>query len=368
MAALSPSSFYSNCLSGLEQQTRLNLITAAFATVRGPGVLLVLYWVSPTIEAFLWWYVAAGACQSILLAAAVWHLLPGSTVVPTFKVAELLRAKRFAGGLFAITALSLGLSQLDRLTLSAMRPLEELGYYGLAISVAAGMARMVHPMFNALLPRFSRLAATNQTEALSQLYHLSSQYVAIVIAAIALVLIAFAQDVLYLWTGDNVLAAKVALPMAILVTGAALNGFMNLPYALQLANGWTMLTLSFNLISLLLGIPFCIWAVAEHGMTGAACLWLLVNLGSLAVGIPLMHKRLLRGEMSRWYLNDILPPVLGATAVTIFARLQLPALSRDAQGLFWLGAVSAATLAAAAFVSPGVRALVRQRLLHRNAR
>lgn len=360
VASMWPTSFYSSGLSGLEQQTRLNLIHATFATLRGAGVLAVLYWVSPTIGAFLWWYAAVGICQSLVFATVLWRSLPRADSTPAFNVMELRNAKSFAGGLFIITALSLGLSQLDRVTLSAMRPLEELGYYALALSVAAGLGRMVQPMFNALYPRFSRLVATNDTQGLSHLYHLSSQCVAVVIAAVSVVLIVFAKDVLYLWTGDNALATRVALPLAILVAGTAFNGLMNLPYALQLANGWTRLTMGMNLFSLLLGIPFCLWAVSHYGMVGAACLWLLVNLGFFTVGIPLMHRRLLRGEMVTWYLRDTLPPVLAAATVALVFGSTLPAMSRNIQGVFLLGMVCLATLSAAAAASPAVRELACQ--------
>jgi O-antigen/teichoic acid export membrane protein len=360
VASLWPTSFYSSGISGLEQQTRLNFINVVFATLRGVGVLPVLYRISPTISAFLWWYALVGICQSLTSAVVLWKALPNGKRSPSFNARELSNAKRFAGGLFAITALSLGLTQLDRLSLSAMRPLEELGYYGLAMSVAAGLGRMVLPMFNALYPRFSRLVVTNDTEALRHLYHLSTQCVAVIIAAISLVLIVFAKDVLYLWTGDSALAAKVEVPLVILVAGTALNGLMNLPYALQLANGWTRLTVAMNMTSLLLGIPFCLWAVSQHGMVGAACLWLLINLGFFTIGIPLMHRRLLRQEMRTWYLRDILPPMLAATAVAVAFGVTLPSTTRDIKGVFVLSVVSISTLCAAAIASPLVREMARR--------
>ena len=80
-----------------------------------------------------------------------------------------------------IGLLALSVSQLDRLVLTSLRPLEEMGYYTLALSVAAGLGRMVQPMFNALYPRFSRLVAQHDEAGLRELYHLSSQYLAVVI-------------------------------------------------------------------------------------------------------------------------------------------------------------------------------------------
>jgi len=358
-----PSSFYSNGLSGLERQPVLNLINAGFATLRGAGVLAVLYWVSPTINAFMWWYAAMGGCQSLVSAVALWHMLPTERDRrAAFHAEELHAAGRFAGGLVAIMALSVTLTQLDRIVISAMLPLAELGYFSLAMSVAAGMGRMIQPMFNALYPRYSRLVSLGQKDSLAYLYHLSNQCLAVVVAAVAMVLMLFARDVTYMWTGDAVTAAKLAMPLSILVAGTALNGLMNLPYALQLAHGWTRLTVGSNLVALVLGIPFCIWAVGYAGIVGAAWLWFAINAGFVAIGIPLMHRRLLRGAMAQWYVRDILPPAITAAAVALVARWLLPALSRSPHGVFLLGMTSAATLLSAAMAAPMVRELLRQQL------
>ena len=358
-----PSSFYSNGLSGLERQPIMNLINAGFATLRGAGVLAVLYWVSPTITAFMWWYAAMGACQSLLSATVLWHLLPaGSHLHPQFLSKELRATGRFAGGLVAITALSVAVTQLDRIVLSAMRPLVDLGYFSLALSVAAGMGRMIQPMFNALYPRFSRLVSLGEDKALIHLYHLSNQYLCVVVAAISVVLMVFSRDVIYLWTGDATTALKIAVPLSILVAGTALNGLMNLPYALQLAHGWTRLTVGANLVALILGIPFCIWAVGHYGIIGAAYLWLAINFGFVAIAIPLMHRRFLQGEMAKWYLRDILPPFITTSAVVLCMRWLMPSLSRNILGFSQFALVCSLAVCTAAITSPAVRSTLRQRL------
>ncbi|MFC5740286.1 lipopolysaccharide biosynthesis protein [Dyella tabacisoli] len=359
-----PSSFYSNGLSGLERQPVLNLINAGFATLRGVGVLPVLYWISPTISAFMWWYAAMGACQSLTSAFVLWRLMPTSKSRAQFQMEELRNVGRFAGGLIVITALSVALTQLDRIVLSTMRPLIELGYFTLALSVAAGLGRMIQPMFNALYPRYSRLVATSNYKALTELYHLSNQYLAVVIAAVSTMLIVFSKDVIYLWTGDAAMATKVATPLSILVAGTALNGMMNLPYALQLAHGWTRLTVGINLTALILGIPFCIWAVGHHGIVGAACLLLAINLGLVVIGIPLMHRRLMRGEMLRWYLRDTMPPIAVAATGALCAGWLIPTLSRNLASFFLLALASATTLLITILAAPMAREHIKQQLMH----
>lgn len=358
IALLWPSAFYANCLSGLERQPALNVINIVFATLRYAGVLLVLR-LAPSLAAFLWWYALVGVLQSLATAIAVWRTLPQGHRHARWSSVELHGNRRFASGLFAIGVLAMGVSQIDRLSIASLRPLAELGYYTLAISIAGGLGRMVLPMFNAIYPRFSRLVAQGDDAKVRELYHLGSQYLAIVVAAVAAVLIVFAHDVLYLWTGDANLANTTALPLAILVAGSALNGLMNIPYALQLANGCTRLAMGMNAASLLIGIPLCLWAVPHFGISGAACVWLLANLASVVIGIPLMHRRLLRGEMASWYFHDVAPSVATASAIALGLHFLTPPLPRSMLGAIWLGTASTAILIASTLASHGARSSMR---------
>lgn len=360
IALLWPSTFYANCLSGLERQPQLNGINVVFATLRYAGVLPVLWWIAPTIEVFLCWYALIGAAQSLVTACMVWRYLPPGQRTARYTSTTLHDSGRFAGGLFAIGVLALGVSQVDRLVLTSLRPMEEMGYYTLALSVAAGLGRMAQPMFNALYPRMSRLVAQHDDATLRTLYHLSSQYLAVVIAAVAAVLIVFAHDVLLLWTGDASLAVRVEPVLALLVAGSALNGLMNIPYALQLAHGRTRLAVGFNAVTLALGLPLCLWAVQRYGMVGATLPWLLANLLALVVGIPVMHRSLLQGEALQWYLRDNLPPLLAGFGVVLVLRALLPELPRDMGGLAWLVLVCGVTLVACALASPPGRAALRR--------
>ncbi|MEL0168766.1 MAG: oligosaccharide flippase family protein [Pseudomonadaceae bacterium] len=356
IALLWPSTFYANCLSGLERHLQLNSVQAVFATLRYAGVLPVMWWVAPNVEAFLWWHALVGATQSLLMGWLVWRYLPRSKRQPQFAPMALRGSSRFAGGLFFISVVAISVSQVDRFVLISLRPLEEMGYYTLALSIAAGLGRMVQPMFNALYPRFSRLVAQQDLLGLVTLYHLSSQCLAVVLAATTAVLMVFAYEVLWLWTGDSALATKVAPTLILLMAGAALNGLMNIPYALQLAHGWTRLAAGLNVASLLLGVPLCFWAVQQYGMLGAALPWFLGNLISVFIGIPLMHRRLLRGHTIRWYFKDNLPPFIVGFIIALMFHALLPDFERNLVSLFWLFLASAGTLLGCGLASPAIRA------------
>ena len=351
-----PASFYSNGLSGLECQATANAINAGFATLRSAGVVAVLLWVSPTLQAFMVWYALVGGAHSVVAAFALWRALP--RVKARFTMAELDGAWSFAGGLALVTALSIGLIQMDRVIVSALRPLADVGYLTVALTVVAGLGRIVQPMFTAIYPRFSRLVAAGAENALSQLYHESNQYLAVVVSATAAVLAVHAGTVVYLWTGNAATAAIVAAPLAFLTLGGACNGLMNIPYALQLAHGWTGLTVRLNAACLIVGIPATIVLVSSYGIVGASWVWLGINLCYLGVGVPVMHQRLLPGHVGQWLFVDILPPAVVAALVACACGWLLPTPTRTLAGVALLAAESLATLLATAMATPVTRARV----------
>lgn len=358
VALLWPTSFYAATLSGLEQQPRLNVLVMIFATLRYAGVIPVLYFTNTGLSGFLCWHAVIAAAQTACTGWLLWRNLPHAAQPPRFDLKEILAARHFALGVFAVTALGLLLSQLDRLSMSALRPLREFGCYAVALTISSGLGRLVQPMFNAIYPRLSRFAASNESQELAKLYHLASQILAILVATIAGLICVYSGAVLRLWTGNAALSSELALPLTLLFAGAAVNGIMNIPYALQLAYGWTRLAMLSNLTSLLIAIPIYIFATKWYGMVGAASTWLMINLGGLFLGLPLMHRRLLRGELRSWYLYDILPPIAAAAFVVLSAKWLGPEVDRNPAGIAWLATVGTLTLMAATAASRDVRQLL----------
>lgn len=347
VALLWPTSFYAAALSGLERQARLNALVVVFATLRFAGVVPVLYLTNGSLSAFLWWHALVAATQSLCTGLVLWHSMPTGSGPPRFRLVELLTARRFAFGVSVITALGLVLTQMDRIVLSALRSLPELGYYGVALALSGGLGRLVQPVFAAIYPRLSRFVARHEADSAAALYHLASQLVTVVVAAIAGVVCLYAESILVLWTGDPVLASRVALPLALLFAGTAINGVMQLPYALQLSHGWTTLATGSNLVATVVAVPLYILAIQWQGMVGAAWVWLAINLGYFVFTVPLMHRRLLPAQMGRWYANDVLAPAVAAIAVVLVAKIARPAFDRDLMSAVWLSAVTFGALLAA---------------------
>jgi len=139
--------------------------------------------------------------------------------------------------------------------------------------------------------------------------------------------------------------------LALVATGTLLNTLMQMNYFTMVAHGWTRPWLVSNLIAVAILLPALALIVPRYGGAGAALVWIVLNLGYIVFLVPLLHRRILRGEMWRWYGRDVALPLLAAVAavaVAVVLRGQF-ALSRwqlvPALGLTWGMATLLATLA-----------------------
>jgi O-antigen/teichoic acid export membrane protein len=307
-----PLSFYSGGLTGLERQVVLSGTTTGFAFARSLGSVFVLIFVSPTVFAFFVWQIAINLVLTALLTILLWQCLPsGST--PRFRPELLGRIWRFAGGLSAVTLVSMVLSDLDKIVVSSMLPLEAFGYYTLATRIASSLATASGPLFAALFPAFARLVAAQDDQALIDLYHRSAQLMAVLILPMALTVVFFARPLIFAWTGNESLAGHVSLIAALLTAGTGFNCMVTVPWALQLAYGWTSLSFWYNLFAISITIPLLLYLTSHFGGAGAASVWLLVNASFLVVPLALMHRRILTTEARRLYIEDIGIPLLACS-------------------------------------------------------
>ncbi|MBE0606169.1 MAG: oligosaccharide flippase family protein [Deltaproteobacteria bacterium] len=369
LAALQwPLTFYQGGLLGLQRQVLLNGITITTATLAAGGALLILWLVSPTVSAFFTWQIAVSLLQVGVTTFALWRSLPGSGHTARFDPGITRNIWGFAAGMSGITITALVLTQLDKVILSKMLALNTFGYYILAGMVGNGLSGLlIAPMFNTIFPRFSALVAAGDEKSLLEMYHGSTQVMAVMILPAAIVISLFSREIMLLWTGSQEIANNTAPIVSILVAGTALNGLMNLPYALQLSHGWTRIGLAINSVFIVTLVPAIILMTRQYGAAGAATVWLGLNSLYMLIGVPLTHRRLLKGEASRWFTKDIGIPLAGSLAIAGIARFIFPALespSRLIPALLLLLTLLLSALVAAV-CTPATRDFISHSILNR---
>ena len=315
-----PVALYMGGLNGLQRQVMVNALFAVFVTLQGAGALAVLWFVEPTVRAFFLWQALIALLQVVGLRIALWRSLP-SDGVGVFRLEILSGVWRFAAGMTGISLLATILTQMDKVLLSKLLPLAEFGYYTFAATVAAVIYKLISPVFTAYYPRLTELATKDDQPALGRVYHQGCQLMAVAILPVTLILAFFSKEILELWTRNPDVVAKSSLLISLLVIGNALNGLMNLPYALQLAHGWTKLAFYQNVIAVIVLAPAIYFSTLRWGAVGAAGVWIVLNSAYLLIGVQVMHRRLLVTEKSGWYANDVGKILLAVLVVAGIARV-----------------------------------------------
>jgi O-antigen/teichoic acid export membrane protein len=313
------STLYRGCLLGLEQQVWVGTVTGVAAIVRGAATVTVLVAYESSIEAFLWTQLAVGATESLALRWQLSHRLPASPGKPRFSLASLASVRVFALGVTATMILATLLTQLDKLLVARFVSLDKFGYFMLAVTISSGLTVMIAPVNNLAYPQFSGLVASRNTRQLAGQYHCFSQLLAVGLFPPALLLAFFAESVLHAWTGDPQAAHAAAPILSVWVAGTALNGLMHIPYAAQLAHGWTRLAAAMNIVTAVCSVPLLAFLVPRYGAVAAAWVWVVINVGYVSIGVPLMHRRILSGEQARWYIQDLLGPFAGCVTTALLA-------------------------------------------------
>ena len=138
---------------------------------------------------------------------------------------------------------------------------------------------------------------------------------------------------------------------------------MGLPYGLQLAHGWTKLSLLKTLIAVILLVPFIIYMTAHYGATGAAIAWLILNLSMFIFEIPIMHRRLLCQEKWRWYWNDVGFPIAIVIVIAGLGRLFISGSMPQFMMVSYLIIISVLTFTITAIATPITRSWLFEQLL-----
>lgn len=312
-----PIGLYQAALIGAQRMTVSSAVNISMVTLGSVGAVMVLAFVSPTIEAFFTWQACVGIAYVLILRQATWQVI-GRSSCNKFDGQELKRIWRFTAGMSAIGMTGILISQLDKIILSKMLTLEDFGHYTLATVVVSALYILIAPTFNLIYPRFSTFVSRDDIGTLTLQYRLGSRLLASILFPAAAFLAIFAKDLVFLWTNNQDVAAEAAPIIALLAAGSALHGIMHFPYALQLAHGATRLSLTINLVLIAVMLPLLVLLPMTFGKSGGGLAWLSAMGFYALFGTWYMHRHLLHNSGARWLINDVGVPLFLSMAVGIF--------------------------------------------------
>jgi O-antigen/teichoic acid export membrane protein len=347
---------FRGALLGLQRHVFYNAVNAVMATVRSAGAVAVVAFISPTVRAFYFWQAIVSVIVVGALATAVHHALLHTREHARVSRHALSGVRQFAGGMLVLTCLGLLVSQVDKILLLRLLPLEQFGYYTLAATIAGLVTTAVAPILQSVYPRLVVLATIGDEPALARTYHQWAQLVTVTTLPLMIVLTLFPEGVVYVWSGNGELASQTAPLLTPLALGTFLNALMWMPYQSQLAHAWTSLTIRVNIVAVVVMVPAILWLAPRYGPRAAGWLWVMLNMAYVLIAVHFMHRRILRGEKRRWYRDDVAAPAAAGALVALVLWLAAPAPTGSR--VLWvtfLAAVAAAVAVAATLSADSLR-------------
>jgi O-antigen/teichoic acid export membrane protein len=321
---------YFGGLMGLQRQVLANGVTTAFNVVRSGLVVVPLFFVRDP-QLFFAWQAAAG-WVFLLLARSLLRREIGlpAAGVGRFSWPTLQPIVAYAGGMFAMSIIAGLNTQLDRIVVSSLRPLEEFAWYSVCATLAQVPSFVTLPIAAALLPRLTELVESRQQAELTRLYEFNSYMIAAVGSSVAIALCLFGSDALALWMPQRQMPPALGTVVTLLAAGALFLALQLAPFQLSLANGHNRTNAQLGLAVLVVTVPMQVLLTRRYGLVGAAVPWLALNAFAFVYLGVRLNRRFYPGSTRRWFTAHCLPPVLVAGAVLGLAHAATASLHAQA--------------------------------------
>ena len=353
-----PTSLYAGGFVGLQRQELLVAVRVCVTTLQSFGAVLLLAKVAASPNLFFGWMAITSAAMSITLGIWLWRIMPPGKERPRFELAILRTVRRFGAGNLAIGLIAALLMQSGGLAVAKYCAMDQLAAYTLALNLAGQVSTILsQPVASTLMPHFANLMERHSMAQLAREYHRWSQAMVMLVLPVTGTLIVFPRPLLQFWLGaSSSFVDPVSALLPWIALGTLFNTLMVPPYFLQIAHGWTKLSVIKNIIALAIVLPVLAIGVPRYGPITAAVCWIGLNLGYYLIEVPLMHRRLLPGELWAWWGRDTLLPMVVVALVYAAAAALIPRNLPYSAMMVIAVAIAALAWAALLVVLPLVRA------------
>jgi O-antigen/teichoic acid export membrane protein len=348
-----PFALYSNGLAGLQKQGRMIALQIMGNSLRYGCGAAVLLW-----RADLAWFFAVqalvAASQTFATRSVVWSLISEAPARPAvFRLEMFQRLWRFSMGMALTSVSAVLLANADRIALSKMVSTAVLGNYALAYTATGLLQMAIQPFYRAFFPRYSELVSLGDANSkrLRDEYFQSCRIMASVIIPLGAIGWVFAPQIFNVWLGKS--DETIVEVFRWLLIGITCSGLMWLPAAFQQAHGWTSLHAAMIAGALVAGAPVMVLAIHAYGPVGATAVWILHGVSDITLGLWLMHRRLLIGELLNWYRTVLLPPIMVSLPLIGASWWLMPHGLNKWFGLCWIGATGLFAMAATLYFNLG---------------
>jgi O-antigen/teichoic acid export membrane protein len=338
-AARWPISLYQGVLRGLQTQVLMNVIRIAGSVFRVLGGVAAVLLIAPTIRVFFIVQFLGSIFELVLITGAAWKTLTVGYRRPRSKAAFIRSIWRFALGFGALSILTQLLYWSGILAVARSLPLEEAGFYTVALSLASLVMFVPFAIYDAAFPRFAGQAQLKDTTGFKETFQNSLFVSTLWSVMIGMPIVFFTSDILYLWTRSESVAAGASLAASVLALGYLAYQFWFMYYAALTAAGMIRFPLVLTVCVVPIALVATVMSVGSKGAAGPAA---VLSISNLVLAIGYVGYSLKAGWASETAAGAARAIGLLLSSAAIFFGVS--ALSGDSSTLVRLSAAIAASL------------------------
>jgi len=332
--------FYIGGYMGLEKQIKANSYQIVWGIFRN-GIIIIPIYFFPSLELFFIFQTIITLIYAFVLRYNLTKELKVKIPIfrkPSFDKSILKNTWKFAAGIFLVSLVASFNTQMDKLAISKLLPINILGYYTIAISLSQSIILLVNPISTAVMPRISSLSSQDEFVEVKELYEKITLLISILVFSFGLNILLNGKNLIWIWTNNLALANNSSIFIPILSVGMIVYSFQILPFNLAIANAYTKLNNFLGILSLIVTLPGY-WIMTNiYGAIGAAITWCIVQSIITFFYVYLIHKKFLPDIIQlKFLLNNYIKPFIIIFIITyMFNRFTNFSTSRFGH-LFWIG-------------------------------
>lgn len=303
--------FYLGGFIGLDKQVKSNIYYFFWALFRNGFIIILIYSYS-SLYLFFCWQAFISLVFYLIIGQKLKNELFGKFQFKFNIDFEILNKNlRFALGMLMISLVASINTQMDKLIISKLLTVNDLGFYTLSSSLAMGIIAIVSPISSTLLPKFTSLYSLNNNSGAAQLFNDASHFISIVTFSLMFNMIFFSNDLVWIWTGNLELSKKVSIFLPFMIISFSMLAIAMLPYNIAIANAYTKLNNVLGFSSLLITIPGYFVGIKFWGPIGAAIVYAFVQTIITIIYLAVIRRKYIKEITSQTlFLKNVILPII----------------------------------------------------------
>lgn len=338
---------YRSVLIGFEKQRQLSHLNILLTAARYFFVLPVLDYFGSSGYLYFSYQIAITIIELIILkiyaanVVADKMLLTRRDAVPANDFFNLFYK---SAQIWFLTLIWVAATQIDKVILSKIMPLEEFGYFTVVSALASGLLMLGSPVTSAAMPRMSRYFREQSYGDCEKIYFQMTSLLSLVSVPMALTLATAPEHALFIFTNSTLVAMQYSSILIFYSIGSLLLLLSGMTFLLQYSAGNLIANIRQNFLFLVFLVVAMLVMTNLENLRGAAYAWLFSNILLIIYFIQPLNKLRGAGFHGRWLYAALIKPFLisgPSLAIVIYFS---PALSTKIESAAWLFFVYASLL------------------------